>query len=94
MKESYEEDLASRFGLQRRVGYGNVCGLSVREEGAEASQDNPPLLLARQLKALAGRPSSSTSNGSKQRHTACACYITPAIGSPSGSTKCGRRAWS
>jgi hypothetical protein len=33
MKESYEEDLASRFGLQRRAVYGNVLGLSVREEG-------------------------------------------------------------
>ena len=34
MKESYEEDLASRFGLQRRAGYGNVSGLSVRAEGS------------------------------------------------------------
>ena len=34
MKESYEEDLASRFGLQRRAGYGDVSGLSVREEGS------------------------------------------------------------
>ena len=36
MKESYEEDLASRFGLQRRAGYGNVSGLSVRAEGSAA----------------------------------------------------------
>ena len=34
MKESYEEELlATRFGLLRRAGYGNVSGLSVREEG-------------------------------------------------------------
>jgi len=33
MKESYEEDLANRFGLQRRAGNGNVSGLSVRVEG-------------------------------------------------------------
>jgi len=33
MKESYGEDLASRFDLQRRAGYGNVSGLSVRQGG-------------------------------------------------------------
>ena len=33
MKESYEEDLANRFGLLRRTGNGNVSGLSVRGEG-------------------------------------------------------------
>jgi hypothetical protein len=33
MKESYEEELAIRFGLPRRAGRGNVSGLSVREEG-------------------------------------------------------------
>ena len=34
MKESYEEELATHFGLQRRAGNGNVSGLSVRAEGS------------------------------------------------------------
>jgi hypothetical protein len=33
MKESYEEDLANHFGLQRRGGCGNNVVLSVRAEG-------------------------------------------------------------
>ena len=33
MKESYEEELATRFGLLRRAGRGNTFGLSVRDEG-------------------------------------------------------------
>ena len=33
MKESYEEDLGNRFGLQRRADCGNNVVLSVRAEG-------------------------------------------------------------
>lgn len=34
MKESYEQELATQFGLQRRGGCGNVTVLSVRGKGS------------------------------------------------------------
>ena len=50
MKESYEEDLANRFGLQRRGDCGNNVVLSVRTEG-QAGQ-----LLSSEITTFACRP--------------------------------------
>lgn len=50
MKESYEEDVAHHFGLQRRGDCGNNVVLSVRAEG-QAGQ-----LLSSEITTLACRP--------------------------------------
>lgn len=50
MKESYEEDVANHFGLQRRGDCGNNVVLSVRAEG-QAGQ-----LLSSEITILACRP--------------------------------------
>lgn len=50
MKESYEEDLASHFGLQRRGDCGNNVVLSIRAEG-QAGQ-----LLSSEILTIACRP--------------------------------------
>ena len=56
MKESYEEELANRFGLQRRGDCGNNVFLSVRAEGQAGQLLSSPLLRSKQAINFACRP--------------------------------------
>jgi hypothetical protein len=67
MQESYEEGLASHFGLHWRTGIGNASGLSVHAEGYAGQP------LSSESNSFAGRPclpkGKATTGVSKWRET-------------------------
>lgn len=83
MKESYEEDLANHFGLQRRGGCGNVSVLSVRAKGNAgqpvsseittfACRPRPDLGKATSLFPLLARK-----HRTRRSLRTCACVLNP-----------------